>query len=136
MNNVQINELTNIAFPNSPYNFPKLKQDIIRLKVQELAPQVRNESTKLVQLITEAKKKSGNFSSIVDLILETKKQIALNSETSQRNKLIGKIEAYQSILASHIVDEELQTLFDKQTEVLKLEKHLESLQQNICSYQV
>ncbi|CAG8503331.1 5032_t:CDS:10 [Funneliformis mosseae] len=124
----QINELYKISFPNSPYNFHKLKQDIIRLKVHELAPQVRNESTKLVQLITEAKKKSGNFSSIVDLILETQKQIVLNSETSQRDKLIGKIEAYQSILASNLVDKELQTLLDKQTEVLILEKHLESLQ--------
>ncbi|CAG8699876.1 1676_t:CDS:2, partial [Funneliformis mosseae] len=124
----QINELSNIALPNIPYHFTKLKQEIIRLKVQELAPKVRNESTKVVKLITEAKNKAGNFSSIVDLILETQKQIVHNSETSQRDIFFGKMEAYRTILESVLSKEELQTLLNKQTEFLELEKHLKSLQ--------
>ncbi|CAG8626757.1 4461_t:CDS:1 [Funneliformis mosseae] len=124
----QINELSNIALPNSPYNLTKLKQEIIRLKVQELAPKVRNESTKVVKLIEEAKNKASNFSSIVDLILETQKQIVQNSETSQRDIFFGKMEAYRSILESVLSKEELQTLLNKQTEFLELEKHLKSLQ--------
>ncbi|CAG8578764.1 17892_t:CDS:1 [Funneliformis caledonium] len=124
----QINELSNIALPNSPYNLTKLKQEIIRLKVQELAPKVRNESTKVVKLIEEAKNKAGNFSSIVDLILETQKQIVQNSVTSQRDIFFGKMEAYRTILESVLSKEELQTLLNKQTEFLELEKHLKSLQ--------
>ncbi|CAG8654770.1 15946_t:CDS:1 [Funneliformis caledonium] len=126
----QMNELSNIAFPNNPYDFTKLKQDIIRLKFQELAPQVRNESAKLAQLISEAKNKAGNFSSVVDLILETQRQIVKNNETSQQDKLSGKMEAYQTILASSL-EGKLQTLLNKKTEVLELEKHLGSLQQNL-----
>ncbi|CAG8592880.1 15878_t:CDS:1 [Funneliformis caledonium] len=124
----QINELSNIALPNSPDHFTKLKQEIIRLKVQELAPKVRNESTKVVKLIEEAKNKAGNFSSIVDLILETQKQIVQNSVTSQRDIFFGKMEAYRTILESVLSKEELQTLLNKQTEFLELEKHLKSLQ--------
>ncbi|CAI2177434.1 1717_t:CDS:2, partial [Funneliformis geosporum] len=127
----QIDDLSNIAFPNKPYNFLKLKQDIIRLKAQELEPQVRNETTKLVQLISEAKNKSGNLSYIVDLILETQKQILQNSNIAQRDKLSGKIEAYQTLLVGSLTEEELQTLLNKQTEVQELENHLESLQQNL-----
>ncbi|CAI2168661.1 18853_t:CDS:1 [Funneliformis geosporum] len=123
----QIKELYDITFSNSTYNFTNLKKDIIRLKFQELAPQVRNESANLVQLISEAKNKAGNFSSIVDLILETQKQIVQNSETLKRENLSGKKEAYQTILASSLADEELQTLLNKQTEVLELETHLKSL---------
>ncbi|CAG8585008.1 15342_t:CDS:1 [Funneliformis caledonium] len=125
----QMNELSNIAFNNNSYNFTKLKKEIFRLKVQELTPQVRNESTKLDQLITETKSKAGHFSLVVDLILENQKQIVQINETSQRDKFIAKAEAYQTILVNNLTEEELQTLLNKQKEVLKLEKHLESLQQ-------
>jgi len=52
------------------------------------------------------------------------------TETSQKDKLNGKIEAYQSILEDKLTKEEIQTLLNKQTEVFNLEKHLASLQQN------
>ncbi|CAG8476058.1 17630_t:CDS:2 [Funneliformis caledonium] len=127
----QLQQLSNITFPNSPYNFTKLEQEIIRLKVQELAPQVRNESTKLAQLITETKSKAGHFSLVVDLLLENQKQIVQSNETSQRDKFSAKMEAYQTILINNLAEEELQKLLNKQTEVLKLEEHIESLQQNL-----
>ncbi|CAG8650732.1 6652_t:CDS:2 [Funneliformis mosseae] len=88
-----------------------------------IAPQVRNEGTKVVQLITEAKDKAGKFSSIVDLILETQKQIVQNSETSQSEVFFGKLKAYRTILASVLAEEELQTLLNKQKEFLEIEKH-------------
>ncbi|CAG8746861.1 14295_t:CDS:2, partial [Funneliformis mosseae] len=71
-----------ITFPNSPYNFIKLEQEIIRLKVQELAP--------------------------------------------QRDKFSAKVEAYQTILMNNLAEGELQKLLNKQTEVLKLEEHIET----------
>ncbi|CAI2189514.1 3656_t:CDS:2 [Funneliformis geosporum] len=125
----QIKELYNITFSNSTYNFTNLKNDIIRLKFQELAPQVRNENANLVQLIFEAKNKAGNLSSIVNLILETQKQIIQNSV--KQEKLSSQIEACQTILASSLAKEELQILLNKQIEVLELEKHLESIQRLI-----
>ncbi|CAG8548357.1 7572_t:CDS:2 [Ambispora leptoticha] len=109
-----------------PYNFTQLKQEIARLKYQELAPQVRNESTRLIQLITEAKNKAGKggFAPIVDLLLETQKQIMQATEASQRDKLNGNMEAYQNILETSLTKEELQTLLTKQSELHQLEQYL------------
>lgn len=90
-------------------NFNQLKQEIIRLKAQELAPQVRNESTKLDQLIMEAK----------NILLEVQKH---NDQLTQIH-LEGQLTAYQNILESNLTKEELQI------ESHQLEKYLTSLQQ-------
>ncbi len=128
--NLQLQELSVLLFPNNPYDFAKLKAEIKKLKTQELAPQVRTKRTGLEQLITTAKTKAGGLGKIVDLLLETQKQLAQATETSQRDKLGGKIEAYQSTLEDSLTQKELQTLLNKQVELFQLEKHLENLQQN------
>lgn len=126
----QLNELSTLIFPNQSYNFNQLEEEIARLKYQELAPKVRTEKTKLEQLIVEAKNKAGegSFAPVIDLLLETQKQIIQVTETSQKDKLTGKIEAYQSILENKLTQEELKTLLTKQTEIYQLEQHLTSLQ--------
>ncbi|RHZ36028.1 hypothetical protein [endosymbiont GvMRE of Glomus versiforme] len=126
----QIAEIAKIISLNEQPEFTTLKQEITRLKVQELSPQVGEEKAKLEQLITNAKNKAGNSEKIVDLLLETHRKLAQINETSQKDKLSGKIEAYQDILKVNLTQEEIRNLLTKQTELSQLEKHLESLQGN------
>ena len=132
-----LHELSALALSNSSYNFNQLKQEISRLKYQELAPQVRNENIKLNQLISEAKNKVGeNLAFIVDLLLETQGQVEKTSESSQRERLNGKIEAYQTTLENSLTKEKLQTLLNKQKEFRQLEENLTRLQINEQMIQV
>ncbi|CAH1761582.1 11795_t:CDS:2 [Entrophospora sp. SA101] len=128
--NQQFQEFSNLLFPNQPYNFDQLKQEITRLKYHELAPQLCNKRTEFEQLIAEVKNKAGNSEKIIDLLLETYQQKEQATETSQKDKLSGKIEAYQNVLEGNLTKEELQTLLNKQIELCQLEKHLASLQIN------
>jgi hypothetical protein len=124
----QLQELSQILFPNQSYDFNQLKQEIIRFKHQELAPRIRNKRTELEQLIASAKSKAGDSERMVELLLEIHQKKEQVAEISQKDKLNGKIEAYQSILEGVLTSEELQNLLTKQTELFHLEKHLSILQ--------
>ena len=133
-----LNKLSALIFPHQPYNFDQLQREIARLKYQELAPQVREEKAKYEQLITTAKEKvgAGSFVPIIDLFLEAHQQREKTVETSQKDKLSGKIEAYQGILENNLGKEELQTLSNKQKELCQLEEHLARLQINEQKIQI
>src|SRR5690349_5664605 len=108
-----LSELFALISFDQPYNFEQLKQEITRLKHQELAPQVREEKAKFKQLITTAKDKAGegSFAPIVDLLLETQKQI-----TEQRDEdafVQGQLAAYQTILQTKLTPEEIRNLLTK-----------------------
>lgn len=121
-NNNQLQQLFQLIFPNQPYSFFQLQQEIARLRNKELAPQVRKERAELEQLITTAKTKAGNnFATIIDLLLQSNKE--KNTEFAQ-----GQLAAYKNILQGHLTDEETQSLLNKQREVLELEKQLTQLQ--------
>lgn len=126
----QLQQLSDFLFPNQPYDFTQLKQEIARLKYQELAPQARGKRAELEQSIANAKTKASGLEKMVDLLMETQKQIVQTTETSQKDKLNGKIEAYQNILEDNLTSEEIQNLLSKQAELQQLEKHLASLQIN------
>ncbi|CAG8485480.1 7456_t:CDS:1 [Dentiscutata erythropus] len=125
-----LKDLSSIINPNNPYNFLELKQEITRLKYQELAPQVRNQKTGFEKLMVNLKEKAGegSFAHIIDLLLTTHQQKEQATELSQKDKLSGKIEAYQEILVGgNLTKEELQIFLDQQTELSQLEEHLNSL---------
>ena len=126
----QNQQLSNLLFPNQTYNFNQLKQEIARLKHQELSPQTREQKTEFEKLVADAKLKvgEGSFSPIIDLFLETQKQIV----EQEKNNLFsqGQLSAYQKILQTKLTQEELQNLLNKQKELLKSEQHLKNLQQN------
>ncbi|CAH1760034.1 9985_t:CDS:2 [Entrophospora sp. SA101] len=114
-------------------------KEIIRLKRQELAPQVRNEKDRFEQLITNAKTKAGNLEKIIDLLLETQKQIGENKQGNDQlaqARLEGQLTAYQNVLEGNLTKEELQALLNKQIELCQLEKHLASLQINEQTAQI
>ncbi|CAG8752916.1 35820_t:CDS:2 [Gigaspora margarita] len=87
----QLQQLSDLLFPSKPYDFPVLKQEIIRLKYQELAPQVRNEKIKFEELTTNLKTKAGDFEKVVDLLLDTQKQAIKNNDQS----IQGELNAYK-----------------------------------------
>ncbi len=129
----QIQDLNELIFPNDPYNFTELKAEINRLKLQELAPQIRKEKLELEQLITNAKNKvEANFTGIIDLLFKTQKQMNEKEKANDpliQAKLEGELTAYQKILQTKLTQEELKAILVKQTELFHLEKHLDSLQQ-------
>ncbi|CAG8599215.1 13719_t:CDS:1 [Gigaspora rosea] len=125
----QLQEFSNLFFPNQSYDFTLLKQEITRLKYQELASQVRENKEQLNQLINNAKTKTGNLGNIVDLLLETQKEISKTKPESNDN-VKGQLTAFQKVLENNLTKEELQNLLNEQTELFQLEEHLASLQIN------
>ncbi|RIB10931.1 hypothetical protein C2G38_2204818 [Gigaspora rosea] len=107
----QLQQLSNLLFPSKPYDFPVLKQEIARLKYQELAPRT----------------KAGDFEKVVDLLLDTQKQAIKNNDQLIQGQLI----AYKSVLESKLTKDELQILLSKQTEINQLEENLANLQINL-----
>ncbi|CAG8697667.1 21789_t:CDS:1, partial [Racocetra persica] len=125
----QLQQLSGILFPNKPYNFLVLKQEIARLKYQDLAPQVRNEKIKFEELTTNIKTKAGHLEKVIDLLLETQKQAIKNNDQLIQGQLI----AYKNILEGSLTKEELQILLAKQTELYQLEDQLANLQIDLPS---
>ncbi|KAF0411924.1 jacalin-like lectin domain protein [Gigaspora margarita] len=123
----QLQQLSDLLFPSKPYDFPVLKQEIVRLKYQELAPQVRNEKIKFEELTTNLKTKTGGLENVVDLLLDAQKEAIKNNDQS----IQGELNAYKKILESkNLTKDELQILLSKQTELNQLEERLANLQIN------
>ncbi|CAG8575006.1 18244_t:CDS:2 [Gigaspora margarita] len=122
----QLQQLSDLLFPNKPYKFPVLKQEITRLKYQELAPQVRNEKIKFEKLTTNMKVKAGDSEKIVDLLLNTQKQAIKSNDQLIQGQLI----AYKSVLESKLTKNELQILLSMHAKLNQLEEHLANLQIN------
>ncbi|CAG8792223.1 5531_t:CDS:2, partial [Racocetra persica] len=111
----KLKQLSALLLPHQTYNFSVLEAEIKRLKIQELAPQ----------------KTGTSLEKTIDLLLEAHQQSEQATQIYLQDKLSGKIEAYQSILEDSLTKEEMQTLLNRQTELLKLENHLSSLQQSL-----
>ncbi|RIA90304.1 hypothetical protein C1645_876161 [Glomus cerebriforme] len=129
-NEQHLKELADIVIPNITFDLSKLKQEIARLKLNELTPQAQKEKSDLEQQITNSKNKVENsFKDIIDLLLETQVQIIGKNEPLVQAQLTGKLSAYLGILERNLSEQELQVLLDKKTEVLKLEEQIAKLQQ-------
>ena len=126
----QLEELANLLLPNTSYNIVKLKQEMIRLKIAELAPQVRSKKSQLEQLTIDAKNKAGtNLEMVVNLLLTT--QIDIVKEKKSNDSFAQKqLVNIENILQEKLTNEEIRALQSKQAEVFTLEKCLKELQQN------
>ncbi|KAF0411921.1 Jacalin-related lectin [Gigaspora margarita] len=123
----QLKQLSDLLFPSKPYDFPVLKQEIVRLKYQELAPRVRDEKNKFGELTTNLKTKTGGSEDIVDWLLRAQKEVIKNND----QLIQGELNAYKKILESkNLTKDELQILLSKQVELNQLEEHLANLQIN------
>ncbi|KAF0496478.1 Serine/threonine protein kinase [Gigaspora margarita] len=130
----QLQEFSNLFFPNQSYDFTRLKQEISHLKYQELSPQVRKKKEQLEQLVKKAKTKAGDPRNIVDKLLETQKEISKTKpESKERYRVEAQLTVYQDLLEYNLTKEELQNLLNEQIELFQLEEHLASLQINEVS---
>ncbi|CAG8481083.1 15058_t:CDS:1 [Racocetra persica] len=127
----QLEAFSNLLSPSQSYNFTQIKQEITRLKWQELAPQVRKKDEQLKQLVIDAKAKTDNLGNIIDLLLETQRQITkTRPESNEYFQTKGQLNAFQNVLENNFTKEELHNLLNKQIELVQLENLLASLQIN------
>lgn len=136
-NEQQLKELADMVLPNITFDLGKLKQEIARLKLNELSPQARKKQSELEQQINDAKNKiESNPDTIIDLLLETQEQIIDKNDKNDplvQAQLTGQLNAYLSILEKNLSKQELQVLLDKKTELIQLEKQIDKLQTEIQS---
>ncbi|CAG8496794.1 5789_t:CDS:1 [Cetraspora pellucida] len=129
----QFQELSNIALNCNELDFNKLKQEIKRLKLKDFNPYFQKQKNNLEQLTSTAKNKAGeSLNGIIDLFLQTNKQI-IESENADNNsysqgQLQGQLVTCKTLLQTKLTTEELQNLLNKQKEFKELEKHAAILQ--------
>ncbi|CAH1770550.1 1986_t:CDS:1, partial [Entrophospora sp. SA101] len=127
----KLDELKNIVFPNKSCDFTELKDEIARLKIRELAPQLQSQKEQIEKLITDSKKQiSEESKTVLDFYLTTLKQEEkTNSYSYERNSLKdGKLAAYEDILKTKLTSEDVQQIRQLQERINQDQKHLDSLQ--------
>ncbi|KAF0392035.1 hypothetical protein F8M41_010654 [Gigaspora margarita] len=134
----QFRELNNIVLGCTELNYNKLKQEIKRLKLKDFNPYFQEQKNTFERLMATAKNKAGDsLKSILDLLLQTNKQIIEseyennNNNSFTRGQLQGQLTTCQTLLQTKFTLEELQSLLDKQKELRRLEKHSVILQQDV-----
>jgi len=124
-----LKELADIILPDITFDLDKLKQEIARLKLNELVPQVQKEKSELEQQITNIKNNvEYSFTKVIDLLLETQKQIIGKNDPLVQAQLTGQLNAYLSILEGNLSKQELQALLDRKAKLLQLEEQIDKLQ--------
>ncbi|CAG8649312.1 20432_t:CDS:1, partial [Racocetra persica] len=128
----QFQELNNIVLPCTNLDFNKLKQEIKRLKMKDFQPYFEEKTNTFEQLTATAKCKAGdNLSTILNLFLQTNKQIIESENESNKNdsnnsfaqgRLLGQLTTCQTLLQTKFTSEELQSLLNKQKELTKLKE--------------
>jgi hypothetical protein len=128
-NEQQLKELADIILPNITFDFDILKQEIARLRLNELVPRAQNKKSELEQQINNTKNNvESSFKKVIDLLLETQKQIIGKNNPLDEAQLTGQLNAYISILEGNLSKQELQALLDNKTELIKLEEQIDKLQ--------
>ncbi len=130
----QYQELNNIALPGTDnLDFNDLMQEIKRLKLKDFFPYFQEQKNEVSQLISDAKNKAGDLKTILDLFLQTQKQIVEKEEENDsftQGQLQGQLTTCQTLLQTKLTQKELQTLLARHKEVLKLERQSIILKQN------
>ncbi|CAG8760927.1 12794_t:CDS:1, partial [Dentiscutata erythropus] len=125
---LQVVEIHSLIYPDQPFNFQTLRAEIKRLKIQDLSSQIPLKKQELEQLINTAKEQLTRAESyILKQLLQKHSRILQANDNSDAEGLNELIE----ILNETLIQEELQTLLNKQHEIFTLEKHLENLQTEI-----
>jgi hypothetical protein len=128
----QLKELADMVLPNITFDPGKLKQEIARLKLNELSPQARKAKDELEQQINNIKiNVKSNSKKIIDLLIETQTQIIGKNDPLVQAQLTGQLNAYLSILEEDLSKQELQALLDKKIELIQLEERIDKLQTKI-----
>ncbi|CAG8789642.1 5137_t:CDS:1, partial [Racocetra persica] len=123
----QFQELNNIVLSRTDLDFNRLKQEVKNLKLKDVNPYFHEQKNHFEQLISTTKSKAGDgLTAILDLLLQTNKQI-IDSENGSSNsytqgQLQGQLFTCKTLLQTRLTLEELQNLLNKQKELKELEK--------------
>ncbi|CAG8619960.1 723_t:CDS:1 [Acaulospora morrowiae] len=132
---VQVQELNDIALPGSEFDYANLKQEIVRLKLEDLVPYLRRQKERYDHLAIDLKNRvSDTLKPIVDLLMKTRKDIFeqtdVNNNEFAQGKLQGELAVCQTLLKTSLTQEELQSLLTAQDEMMKIEMQIANLQRN------
>ena len=73
--------MNEIICPDGNFEFPRFKEEVLRLKSKELEPQLKMNKTQLTNLITNLQNKVGNDAkAIIDLYLQAHAQIIVQNK--------------------------------------------------------
>ncbi|CAG8741722.1 15533_t:CDS:1, partial [Racocetra fulgida] len=123
--NDEFNHINNILYPNQPFSFQILRVEIRRLKVQDLIIHIPLKKQELELLINTAKERLNRAEIyILEKLLQKHSRILQTNDNSNAERL----NELKEILSATLIQEDLQTLLNKQIEIFYLEKHLEILQ--------
>ncbi|CAG8470017.1 13737_t:CDS:1 [Acaulospora morrowiae] len=131
----QFQELTDLVLPGSEFDHAKFKQEIIRLKLEDLVPYLQGQKERFDGLVIDLKRRVGDsLKPIVDLLMKTRKDIFeqtnINNNEFAQGKLQGELAICQTLLQTSLAQEELQSLLTAQDEMLKIEMQIANLQRN------
>ncbi|GBB87464.1 hypothetical protein RclHR1_13940002 [Rhizophagus clarus] len=124
-NRFEVKQLSDIISPNEYYDFPRLSQELKRLKIQDLTIQIplkKQEREQLTNTLKNNLNNSGKY--LLDKLLKKQNKLLLNNEINS-----NKLEEIKTALGEDLEDdsERLTEILDKNKEIFNLEKHLESL---------
>ncbi|CAG8576313.1 12079_t:CDS:1 [Cetraspora pellucida] len=123
--NDEFNQINNLVYPNQPSSFQILRAEIKRLKVQDLINQIPLKKQELEQLInTVAEQLNRAERYILEKLLQENSRILQTND----NFNVERLNELKEVLSETLIQEELQTLLNKQSEIFYLAKHLENLQ--------
>lgn len=129
----QLTELNNLIFSHQSYEFAVLKEEMKRLKIQDLNIQIPTKKKELEQLTNSIKEKLEKAEKYLLEKLLKKHDKIVRSEVSS---LSEKLEELKEGLSEKLRKEEIKTLLDNQKEIIELEKKLELLQKQELQTQI
>ncbi|CAG8559714.1 18439_t:CDS:1, partial [Racocetra fulgida] len=123
----QFQELNNIVLSCTDLDFNRLKQEIKKLKLKDFNPHFQEQKNHFEQLTSTTKNKAGDsLTAILDLFLQTNKQIIdsenVSSNSYTQGQLQGQLVTCKTLLQTKFTPDELQNLLNKQKELKELEK--------------
>ena len=129
----QLSELNDLIFSSQNYEFAALKEEIKRLKIQDLNIQIPAKKKELEQLIDSVKEKLDKAEKyLLEKLLKKHNKIAQSGIDSSSEKL----EELKESLNEKLNEGEVKSFLDKQKEIIELEKKLESLQEQQTNIEI
>ncbi|GET02738.1 hypothetical protein GLOIN_2v1474482 [Rhizophagus clarus] len=130
-NRFEVKQLSDIISPNEYYDFPRLSQELKRLKIQDLTIQIplkKQEREQLTNTLKNNLNNSGKY--LLDKLLKKQNKLLLNNEINS-----NKLEEIKTALGEDLEDdsERLTEILDKNKEIFNLEKHLEKCNRSLLN---
>ena len=126
----QLIELNEIIYPDSNYDFSRLKQKVQKLKLKELEPQLELNKTQLTNLIANLQNRASNdIKGVMDLYLQSHAQMIVQNKENDSYAQAQLIN-FENALQNHLTQDELKALRTFQKEILVSEQQINNFREN------